>query len=150
MDTQLIITLAQARANHDAAYQVTKALEDAFKVSPEWLEAAKKLEQSAVALNQADADFRQEALAEFGNTGKKQADAYEVKVTRSVTIPDEGAAVRWSITNFTPALSLNKKVFEAAVKAGSIPGDIAFALDTPKVFVKSDLSEWLPKEGRHG
>jgi hypothetical protein len=146
MDKQLIATLAQARENHDQAYSDLKVMEDIFHLSPEWLSATSNLEQAAANLSKADADFRQEALATYGIDHLNKADAYEIKITKSITIPDENAAIAWCRTNFTPALALNKKVFETAVKAGSIPVDMGFALDVPKVFIKSDLREYIVKE----
>lgn len=143
MDAATVTALAQARARKDAAYQAVKDMEESWKSYQPYREAAAELAQTTDALDKAEADFRQDALSEYGNTHQNKAEAYEIKITKSINIPDEGAAIRWSITNFTPALALNKKVFETAVKAGSIPVELAFMLDQPKVFIKADLSEWL-------
>ena len=146
MDTQTITALAQARREHENSMAELRHLEATFKNSMVWQAMANVERIDAQLLEEADAAFRQEALSNYGVDQNKHQDCYDIKLVQSVSIPDEGAAIRWCVTNFTPALTINKKVFETAVKAGSIPADIAFALEQPKVFIKSDLSEWLKEE----
>ena len=51
-------------------------------------------------------------------------------------------AIRWCVSNFTPALKLDAAKFEKAVEEGSIPGDVATCTITeePKVYIAQDLS----------
>jgi hypothetical protein len=143
MDPKTITALAEARVDHDAAIEKLREFEANFKTTPEYRMFASVVEHTLLTLNLADEEFRTEALSTYGVDHQNKADAYEIKLVKSVTIPDEGAAIRWSISNFTPALALNKKVFETAVKAGSIPVDLAFSLEQPKVYIKSDLSAFV-------
>jgi len=144
MDTQTIIKLAQARAKRAAAKEALDALMDAFTQSTPYDQASIALAYAKADEAQAEADFRTDALAAYGRDQEKHTPAYDIRMEAKITIPDEGAAIRWCITNFTPALTLNRKVFDASI--GAIPADVAFVIPTPKVFIKGDLSEWLKEE----
>ena len=145
MNDNTIATLAEARLDHAKALADLRQAEADFKATPEY-QRLTNLERITAQL-EADADnaFRDEALGDYAATKAKHAPSYDVSVEHPVTILDEGAAIRWSITNFTPALALRKKVFEAAAKAGSIPEALATVKNEPKVRIHSDLSAWLPK-----
>jgi len=148
MNTEIITILAQARAKKNEATENMKAFKAAFESTPEYQALANNLAKATETENLADEQFRRSALIlyESDPTNYKKAESYEIKMTAAVTITDEASAIRWSITNFTPALALNRKVFETAVKAGSIPADLATVSEQPKVFIKSDLSDWLAAE----
>ena len=146
MDAQIIINLAQARANHEKSLAELRQLEAKFKAGHEYQQWANIVQNDADLLAKADELFRQEALSGFGTIKEKHAPAYDVAINKSITIPDEGAAIRWCITNFTPALALNKKVFETAAKAGTVPNALANYNKIPTVKIHSDLSEWLKGE----
>jgi hypothetical protein len=145
MDESIIKSLAGARADREKADSDLKQLEATFKASEEYQRLA-NIKKMATDLEATfDETLRNAALTQYTEDGEKKAAAYDIKLTSSVKITDEAAAIKWSLNNFTPALSLNKKVFETAVKAGSIPTDLAEVEETPKVFIHSDLSNWLPK-----
>jgi hypothetical protein len=159
MDTQIITNLAKARAEHEKSLAALRQMEADIKANPVYQKLQNIVQLDAQYLAEADEVFRQEALSNYGIDGNKHKDCYDIAINKTVTIPDEGAAIRWSITNFTPALALRwsitnftpalalrKKVFEDAVKAGSIPNELGFALDVPTVRIHSDLSEWLKGE----
>lgn len=144
MNTEIITTLAQTRARKAEVVENMKAVKAAFEATAEYQTLAAELKQVTEAEERADLQFRSAALVLYlQDPATKKTDSYEIKAITAVVIPDEGAAIRWSITNFTPALTLNRKVFEIAVKAGSIPAELATVAEEPKVYIKSDLSAWL-------
>jgi hypothetical protein len=145
MNTETITRLAEARIHHDKVIEDMHKMTEAFQSTQEYKNLNNAMVETSLALDKADELFRQEALSEYETAQAKHNPSYDIKLTNSITISDEAAAIKWSITNFTPALSLNKKVFETAVKAGSIPTDLATVEETPKVFVHSDLTDWLVK-----
>ena len=145
METKVISNLAQARARKSKAIEAIKKLELDLYATAEFQNLATEKEIADKELADAESDFTQFALADFAATQEKQGEAHEIKQMSSVTIKNEAESVSWCKANFTPALSLNKKVFETAVKAGSIPAELATVETTPKVYIKSDLSAWLPK-----
>ena len=146
MDTKTIANLAQARANHEKSLAELRKLEADFKASKAYQEWSQVVQADAALLDEADKAFRAAGTAEYIAKGEKHLPSYDVAINASVTIPDEGAAIRWSITNFTPALALRKKVFEDAVKAGSIPAELGTVQNLITVKIHSDLSEWLKGE----
>jgi len=143
MYDKLIVELAKARRRGSAAGEVLTDLLFAFENSPEYIIAKAEVEAADKALKEADATFREGALIAYKMDGEKKTSAYEIKTVSSVMVPDEGAALRWSLTNFTPALQLNRKIFDGAVKAGAIPAELAGVVEEAKVYIKSDLSGWL-------
>jgi hypothetical protein len=146
MDISIIKSLAMARADREKADSDLKQLEATFRASEEYQRLANIKKMATDLETTFDETFRNIALAQYAEDGDKKAAAYDIKMSSAVKITDEAAALRWSLTNFTPALSLNKKVFETAVKAGSIPEELATVEEAPKVYIHSDLSEWLKGE----
>ena len=146
MNTETITRLAEARVNHDKIIEEMHKMTEAFQSTQEYKNLNNAMAETSLALDKADELFRQEALSEYdGTTAGKHAPSYDVAISKSITIPDEGAAIKWSITNFTPALALKKKVFEDAVKAGSIPEELGKITEVPSIRIHSDLSDWLVK-----
>lgn len=62
-----------------------------------------------------------------------------VKMFTVVSIPNELAAKTWAISNFTPALKLDTKVFEDAAKKGNIPAEIATVQKEPRAQIATKL-----------
>ena len=145
MNTETITRLAEARVNHDKIIEEMHKMTEAFQSTPEYHALNNAMAETSLALDKANELFRQEALSEFGTTQEKHAPAYDVAISKSITIPDEDAAIKWSITNFTPALAFKKKVFEDAVKAGSIPEELGKITEVPSIRIHSDLTDWLVK-----
>ena len=57
----------------------------------------------------------------------------------TVNIPSELSAKTWCIDNFTPALALDKKVFEDAAKKGNIPSILATVTTEATVTIATKL-----------
>jgi hypothetical protein len=145
MNDNTITTLAEARLDHAKALADLRQAEANFKATPEYQRLLNLERMTASLEEQADTDFREYAITDYQVEGLKHASAYDIAIGHTVIILDEGAAIRWSITNFTPALALRKKVFEDAAKAGTIPSELATVKDEPQVRIHADLSAWLPK-----
>ena len=62
-----------------------------------------------------------------------------VKMFTTVSIPNELAAKTWAISNFTPALKLDTKVFEDAAKKGNIPAEFATVQKEPRAQIATKL-----------
>lgn len=66
-------------------------------------------------------------------------DRVSVKMFTVVSIPNELAAKTWAISNFTPALKLDTKVFEDAAKKGNIPAEFATVQKEPRAHIATKL-----------
>ena len=143
MKSDTVIALAKARVDRQLARQNQKAMEDAFKNSPEYLAAVVLLSKAQELEDQAEETFREEAAAEYQALKNKHADAYDIKDETVVTL-DEEAAREWCLHNFTPALVLHIQTFVNAAQNGTVPSNL-FTLDKkPKVYIHSDLSGYIP------
>lgn len=143
--------LAKARQNIEDVKFTADNLMEAMYATPEgkaYLEAKTNLEAARTAEKEADAWIRELALQEYAEIPNKNLhDRVTIKINTSVDVPDEKIAVMWCLHNFTPALSLNRKVFDAAVKAGTISDGIAKVVEKPTVNIASDLSDYLDLYG---
>jgi hypothetical protein len=146
MDTHTIEKLAQARADEAEHRAIMKNLKEDFEQSFAYRVASENIEKCTATTQEAENDFQREALENFRIDGNKKKDCYEIKINKFVILPNVLAAFEWCMKNYTVALSLNIKSFEKAALAGQIPASLAEVKEAPKVYVKSDLSEWLKKE----
>ncbi len=94
--------------------------------------------EADVTISQLDIEIRNLTLDMY------KADAYipdrvSVKMFTVVSIPNELAAKTWAISNFTPALKLDTKVFEDAAKKGNIPAEIATVTKEPRAQIATKL-----------
>ena len=94
--------------------------------------------EADVTISQLDIEIRNLTLSMY------KADAYipervSVKMFTVVSIPNELAAKTWAISNFTPALKLDTKVFEDAAKKGNIPAEIATVTKEPRAQIATKL-----------
>lgn len=94
-----------------------------------------------------EAEIRADAEQNFERTGyHTQHPAIEVKNASSLHY-DERDAIDWSIDNLRLALSLDKRFFEKHTRAvlGTNPLPFVGIEYTPKAYLKTDLSAYLPK-----
>jgi hypothetical protein len=82
-----------------------------------------------------------EAYAADGN--KKPHDAVQVKIFTVVNPYDIELAREWCMTNFRPALKLDAKTFEKAVKDKTVPAELATTSDEPRVQIATDLKDYI-------
>jgi len=83
-----------------------------------------------------------EVYAVDGN--KNPHPAIAIKIFSAVKILDESAAREWCFANFRPALKMDTRIFEKAVKDKSVPIELATVSDDPRAQIASDLGEHLP------
>lgn len=79
------------------------------------------------------------------NGVKKPMPWYEVKSMVGL-VYEAGKALEYAKTSLVAALALDKKAFEAVAKTGNLPTDVVKLVETPKVYIKSDLSELLKQD----
>lgn len=79
---------------------------------------------------------------EMEKDGQSLPTSVKVKNFTEAHIEDEKKAREWCLENFTPALTLDKKVFEKAIKDGSIPSELGTVSVVKRAQVASDLSEY--------
>lgn len=116
------------------------ALLAALEASPEWKDAVTQIAFSENEVNKLEAEIREEALDEFKATGtKKPHESVQVQFYSIVKEYNEAAAREWCFQNFRPALTMDTKTFEKAVKDGQIPDSIAQSDVEPRVKIATKL-----------
>ena len=141
--TDTINKLARARQEAEQASAKRKAMLEAFKNSPEYAEATWIETQTAELVERLENTLRAEALGQYENDKSKSGNGYKIKNETIVSIPDTQAAIHWCKENFTPALKLNEAVLKTAAKNGTVPAEIVTVIEQPKVYIDSDLSQFL-------
>ena len=130
-------------------------LKSAREISAEQKDAkAKIIEQAKARAEYAEADSKQaqadEAAISLENEIKKIAldlaeicaelpERVKVKMFAVVTPYDKVAAREWCFANFRPALALDEKTFEKAVKDGNIPADLAQVVKEARAQIATKL-----------
>jgi len=135
--------LAIARAEADAAHKMKQHIEQEFWAQPENIEVLNKQAQTKTKVSELESELRDIILPTYDPENGKMFDGYGFRSRTTVTITNEKDALQWCLRNFTPALSLNKKVFETAVKAGSIPDELATVETSQTVIIAQDLSSFV-------
>lgn len=121
---QLLDQLRDARTHAAGLRAEKKAMIDAVQATSEFRAldgASTEADQTIEALEQEIRD----AGVTFKVEGKDIPDRIEVKTDTKIEIPDELAAKTWCLENFTPALKLDTKTFNDAVKKNQVPPTIA-------------------------
>ena len=106
---------------------------------------AKRLNKSLL-VDELERDVKNWGIANFDGQNKKVHAKVNIKTfdVSKVTY-DKNKARNWCISNFTPALKLDEKLFENSALDGTIPAEIAtvtFATED-RAQIASDLSEYL-------
>jgi hypothetical protein len=130
-------------------------LKSAREISAEQKDAkAKIIEQAKARAEYAEADSKQaqadEAAVSLENEIKKIAldlaelcaelpERVKVKMFAIVTPYDKVAARDWCFVNFRPALALDEKTFEKAVKDGNIPAELATVIKEARAQIATKL-----------
>ena len=135
--------LAFARQKAEQASAKRKAMLEAFKNSPEYLEVVDAETFETDLVERLENTLRAEALGQYTNDNNKSATGYKIKTVKHIEIPAPEKVKAWCLTNFTPALKVDTKAVETAAKSGSIPADLVRVEDQPQVYIDSDLSQFL-------
>jgi hypothetical protein len=137
---QLLEQLAAARYLVEEARAAMKEMVENVQQSDAYLasESARKLGEDEIA--RITSEICDLALNSFADTGEKHPhEKVEVKVFKVVSPYDEKKAREWCLTDFRPALKLDKTTFEKAVKDGNIPAELAYFVDDIRVQIASKL-----------
>ena len=141
---ELIKELAQARAAAANAKENLKQLEAELLNNPVYIQLKETASEIADTVSQMEEHIKAEAKTQFALDGnKKPHAAVTIKMFSTVSILHEPTAREWCFSNFRPALKLDTKTFENAVKDGNVPIDIATASEEPRAQIASDLSKYL-------
>lgn len=140
----LLDRLAEERAINATLRDAKRKMIDAVQQSEDYKMADAATAASDEIMTQLEEQIRTMTLG-LWTEQKELPDRVTVKKFQTVKIIDEGEALQWSIRNFTPALQLNKKVFETAAKAGSLPNHIAVVEVEPRAQIATKLDR---KEGQ--
>lgn len=114
--------LAQARLNYETAKAALDERIMDFYEQPEIVELKLSADAAKTELDDCDKQVRGDLLANYEFQRIKKDTGFEIKIMKSVVIPDIPKAVEWCLSHFTPALKLDEKIFKSAVKSGTIPG----------------------------
>jgi len=136
----LIDKLKAARENADLVREAKQKMRDEFQANTEWLALEAKEYDAKELIARLEETICNEALTEFAFNGtKKPHEAVTIKMFKTVTVADEAKAREWCFTNFRPALKLDTKAFESAVKDGNIPAELATVKDEPRAQIATKL-----------
>lgn len=122
---------AGLRAERNAMIEEVQATHAFLALSEAGLEAD-------TTISQLDLEIRAMTLELYG-ADAALPERVSVKMFTTVSIPNELAAKTWAISNFTPALKLDTKVFEDAAKKGNIPAEIATVQKEPRAQIATKL-----------
>lgn len=121
---QLLDNLKVAREESAAARKTRQAIIEAAQQTTEYQSADATTNEMDAAITRLETQIKAQALAMY-DTGAELPEPVKVKWFTTVAPYDETKAREWCFTNFRPALMLDSKTFEKAVKDGSIPDDLA-------------------------
>jgi hypothetical protein len=145
----LLMGLAVNRINAADLNAKKKALvQRLLEKNDEYIDIKERLELELTAIAASETKVREMALAEYEIAKEKQIipDVLYIK-NQTVVDYDAARAREWCLHNFTPALSLDTKAFEAIAKQkGRIPDDLATVKDEPKAYIATNLNQWAKEE----
>lgn len=139
--------LAVARMSAELAHEMKLETERRFWEQPENAQLLEAQKETRKAVEVLENELRELIKPTFDPEKGKKFEGYGFRELQKVEIVDEKKALQWSIRNFTPALTLNKSVFVNAVKAGSIPDELATVSTELTVTIASDLGKFVSSKG---
>lgn len=120
----LLDQLREARNESALAREAKRKIVEAAQQTTEYQSADATTNEMDAAITRLETQIKAQALA-MHDTGAELPEPVKVKWFTTVAPYDETKAREWCFTNFRPALMLDSKTFEKAVKDGSIPDDLA-------------------------
>lgn len=141
-----IIQLAQARARLADAKTRKAAMLATITESEEYKALAYEIEQAQVVENAADAQVREAAISAWSATANKKPHAAASIQMKTVLKYNVDVALKWAREHLLEAVTLDRKLFEAHVKAVSKtqPVPCVTIYQEASAMIASDLSEYLP------
>lgn len=134
----LLDELKFARAHAQALRIERNAMIEEVQATPAFKALSEAGTEADETTAQLEADIRKLTLDMYEEAAALP-DRVSVKWFSVVDIPNELAAKTWAISNFTPALKLDTKVFEDAAKNGNIPAEIATVQKEPRAQIATKL-----------
>lgn len=138
--------LAQLRAKAEAAIKEKEDAEATAKSTPQWEAYDEAYRAARTAEDDADKfefALKGEFVATFDGATKKPYDGVMIEETQTGRITDEAAALKWAMTNYTPAVLLDKRAIEKAAKDGTIKQDWVTVEVGIRAKFATDLSGYL-------
>ena len=130
--------LKRARETKDEAYAIKKRIIEKAQTSAEYITA--QSQQDAAELAAADVEKEVKALAvQMNELAAELPERVKVKMFTVVTEYDKAKAREWCFANFRPALMLDEKTFEKAVKDGNIPAELATVIKEARAQIATKL-----------
>jgi hypothetical protein len=144
---ETIHELAQLRKELAEIKGIMNVTLEEFQARPFWQQLQTSRAGVEEAIRIAEDKVRADALEAYQADPKnKKQPGVQIKLFKVANITDEAKARQWCITNFTPALKLDTKTFEKAVKDGTVPAELATITEEPRAQIDADLSGLLPQE----
>lgn len=138
--------LAHERMKAEVAHEMKMQAERNFWARPENAELLETQKAMRASVERLENELRELILPTFDPDKGKKFNGYGFRETVKIDIPDEKQALSWCLTNFTPALSLNKKIFNAAAKQGTIPDELATVKTELTVTIATNLSNFITEK----
>ena len=135
---ELLDQLKLAREHAQGLRAERNAMIEEVQATPAFKALSEAGLEADVTILQLDIEIRAMTLELYG-ADAALPERVSVKMFTTVSIPNELAAKTWAISNFTPALKLDTKVFEDAAKKGNIPAEIATVQKEPRAQIATKL-----------
>ena len=146
MDNLLVRDLAYARRLKEQIKSAMKYELDKLTNSPEYRELEASLQKAVQTEKECEGKVKDAAFATFEASGQADKHPHEAVTIKEFTrceITDHSLALKWCITNFTPALSLDEKMFVDLAKKGGAPEELVKLSAEFKATISQDLSGYL-------
>lgn len=111
---------------------------DAIKESQNYVLADTKQNEAVTFAAGLEAEIKKIAV-ELDRDGVELPERVKVKMFTVISEYDKTAAREWCFMNFRPALMLDEKTFEKAVKDGNIPADLATVIKEARAQIATKL-----------
>lgn len=122
----LLDSLKAAREQSAAASEAKRRMVEEVKALPKYQEADAAQQTADDLVSKLEATIRRMAL-DLHALAAELPERVKVKMFTVVNEYDANAAREWCMSNFRPALKLDTKTFDDAVKKGQVPAEIATA-----------------------
>lgn len=129
------------------AKALQKMMIEEVKADPKYQELEAFVQAESAAMQETETKVREIVTMEFDRTGnKKPFPGFGIREYTKVDY-DLGEATNWAKANMPIALTIDKKLFEDAVKKmpASVLPDFIQVNHVPTVTISKDLSAWLVK-----
>lgn len=121
---KLLDQLKEAREKSAEARKARQSIIEAAQKTIDYQVADEATNAADDLITQLEANIKQQALS-LHELCAELPERVAVKMFTVIDPYDEQKAKEWSLSHFTPAIKLDTKVFEKAVKDGNIPVELA-------------------------